>query len=116
MENHRLFAGGCDVVVVMDHCASVAFMENGVISIVSKGSDAEEQLDDSTGRMCVWHAGVHSCIIGRRTDEDIFATCPNATATVLCDGPVMGRLLLGLLKWQVAPELRRAVLISWEVC
>ena len=74
------------------------------------------KLDDSAGRICVWRAGVHSSIIGRNVDAGVFAICPNAMATVLCDGPMMGRLLLGLLKWQVAPELRRAVLISWEVC
>ena len=44
LENGRPFAGDCDVVVVVDHWASVVFMENGDISIVSKGSDAEEQV------------------------------------------------------------------------
>ena len=32
------------------------------------------ELDDSAGRMCVWHAGVHDCVIRRRADEDVFAT------------------------------------------
>ena len=39
-----------------------------------------------------------------------------AMATVLCDGPMMGRLLLGLFKWHVAPESRRSVLISCKGC
>ena len=43
LENGRLFAGDCDVIVVVDHCASVAFMENGDISIV-KGSDTDERV------------------------------------------------------------------------
>ena len=44
LENGRLCSGDCDVVVVVDRCASVAFMENGDISIVSRGSDAEKQV------------------------------------------------------------------------
>ena len=43
-ENGRLCAGDRDVIVVVDHCTSVTFMENGDISIVGKGSDAEEQV------------------------------------------------------------------------
>ena len=44
LENGRLCAGDRDVGVVVDHCAFVTFMENGDISIVGKGSDAEERV------------------------------------------------------------------------
>ncbi len=44
LENGRLCAGDRDVGVVVDHCAFVTFVENGDISIVSKGSDAEERV------------------------------------------------------------------------
>ncbi len=41
LENSRSFAGDHDVIVVMDHCTLVAFMENADISIAGKGADAE---------------------------------------------------------------------------
>ncbi len=44
LENGRLCAGDCAVVVVVDRCASVTFMKNGDISIVGKCSDAEERV------------------------------------------------------------------------
>ena len=44
LENGRLCVGDCDVIVVVDHCASVTFMKNGDISIVGKGSNAEERV------------------------------------------------------------------------
>ena len=44
LENDRLCAGDCDVIVVVDHCAFVTFMKNGDISIVDKGFNAEEQV------------------------------------------------------------------------
>ncbi len=44
------------------------------------------ELGDSMGRMCVWGAGGRSSIIGSSTVADVLATCPNAMATVLCDG------------------------------
>ena len=44
LENGRPFAGGPDVVTVMDRHAPVTFVENCDISIVGKGSDAEEQV------------------------------------------------------------------------
>ena len=44
LENCRPFAGDHDVVAVVDHHAPVTFVENGDISIVGKGSDAEEQV------------------------------------------------------------------------
>ena len=56
------------------------------------------ELGESAGRMCVSRAGACSCVIGSIADAVMLATWPNATATVLCDGPMMGRLSLGLLK------------------
>ena len=44
LEDGRLFAGDCDVIAVVDRRAPVTFVENGDISIVGKGSDAEEQV------------------------------------------------------------------------
>ena len=44
LENNRSFAGDRDVIVAMDHCTLVAFMEDGDISIVSEGANAEEQV------------------------------------------------------------------------
>ena len=44
LENGRPCAGDCDVGVVVDHCAFVTFVENGDISIVGKGFNAEEQV------------------------------------------------------------------------
>ena len=44
LENSRSFPGDCDGIVVMDSCTLVAFMEDGDISIVSEGADAEEQV------------------------------------------------------------------------
>ena len=44
LEDGRLCAGDCDVVVAVDHCIYVTFMKNGDISIVGKGSNAEEQV------------------------------------------------------------------------
>ena len=112
VENGRLFAGDCDVIVDMDIAPLLPSWKMVTHPLSAKVLTLRSKLNDSTGRMCVWRAGVRSCVIGRRVDADVFATCPNATATVLCDGPVMGRLSLGLLKWQVVPESRRAVLIS----
>ena len=74
------------------------------------------ELEDSSGRMYVWHARVCNCVVGSSAIVDVLAICPKATAIVLSNGPVMGSLLLGLLKWHVAPESRRSVLISWEGC
>ena len=45
----------------------------------------------------------------------MLVSCPKATPTVLLDDPVMGSLLLGLLKWLVVPESRKAAFSSWEV-
>ena len=56
------------------------------------------KLGESAGRMCVWRGGVRSCVIGSIADAIVFATWPNATATVLWDGSMIGRLSLGLLK------------------
>ena len=61
-----------------------------------------------------FRVGVSNNIMGRSTDADVLATWPNATETVLSDGPMMGRLLLGLLKWEVVQELSRVVLTSCE--
>ncbi len=39
-----MFVTWPNAIVVVDCCASVTFMENGDISIVGKGSNAEEQV------------------------------------------------------------------------
>ena len=57
-----------------------------------------KELEESAGRMWVWHAGVRNCVIGKSADADMLATWPNATATHLSYGLVMGRPSLGLLK------------------
>ena len=44
LENGRSFAGDCDVIVVVNHCSFVAFVEDGDISIVGKGANAEERV------------------------------------------------------------------------
>ena len=44
LEDDRPFAGDPDVVAVLGRRNPVTFVENGDISIVSKGSDAEEQV------------------------------------------------------------------------
>ena len=40
----------------------------------TKVSMLRSKLDDNAGRMCVWHAGVRSCVIGSRVEADMFAT------------------------------------------
>ena len=42
LENDRSFAGDRDVIVVLNRCSFVAFVEDGNISIVGKGAGAEE--------------------------------------------------------------------------
>ena len=56
------------------------------------------ELGESAGRMCVLRAELCSFVIGSISDAVVLATWPKATVTVLCDGPMMGRLSLGLLK------------------
>jgi hypothetical protein len=80
--------------------------------LLAKVPMLRRELDDSASRMWVFRVGVCNCIIGRSTDADVSATWPNAMATVL--SPMMGRFLLGLLKWEVVPELSRVVLTSCE--
>ncbi len=83
LEDGRLFAGDSDVFVIMDHRAFVSLVKIDDIPVVGES---------------VWRAGVCSCVIGSISDAVVFATWPNATTTVLCDGPMIGRLLLGLWK------------------
>lgn len=56
------------------------------------------ELVDNAGRICVCRAGVRNCVMGNSAVADVLATCPNATATVLCEGPMTGSSSLGLLK------------------
>lgn len=44
LENGRTFADDSDVIVIVDHGTFVAFMENGNISVVGKGPNAEERV------------------------------------------------------------------------
>ncbi len=44
LDNGRSCAGDCDVIVFVDCCTFVSSREDGGISIVSKGTHAEEQV------------------------------------------------------------------------
>ena len=74
LENGRPCAGDPDVIVVMDHCASVAFMKKVMYPLPATVPTLRSKLHDNTGRMCVWFAVVHSCVIGSRAVADVFAT------------------------------------------
>jgi hypothetical protein len=72
-----------------------------------------KELFDNAGKMFVHCEFGQSCIIGSRAVADVLPTCPNATATSLWGGPMMGMPSLGLLKLFVALESRRDVFINW---
>ena len=46
------------------------------------------ELEDSAGRICVWHACICYCFIGSSAVADVMAIYPKARATILMDGPV----------------------------